>query len=97
MITHCALFTFTKDTKDEQVEELKDVLDTLKDEIPQIQSFRSGKGAGLASTNCDFAVVVEFLDLESYQIYAQHPAHVKVIEEKLKPILLSRTAIQFEG
>ncbi len=97
LITHCALFTFNQETKDEEVERLKIALEALKDQIPQIQSFRAGKGAALPSTNCDFAVVAEFLDLESYQIYAKHPAHVKVIDEKLKPILSSRTAIQFES
>ncbi len=97
LITHCALFTFNEGTKDEEIEDLMSALETLKDDIPEIQSFRAGKGSDLASTTCDFAVVAEFADLDAYKIYATHAAHIKVIENKLKPILATRTAIQFES
>jgi hypothetical protein len=40
--------------------------------------------------------VADFADVDAYRRYAQHPAHRRLIDELLKPILRSRHAVQIE-
>ena len=71
-------------------------------QIPEICEITCGFDAGLASSapvpNHGFGLSVDFVDAASYQVYATHPAHVAVINDFIKPILVpgSRTAVQFE-
>ncbi len=46
--------------------------------------------------NFDFAVVADFDDAGSYLAYRDHPAHRAVIDERIRPIMAGRSAVQYE-
>lgn len=93
-VTHVALFTWKPGTGDEEVRALRAALGELPGLIPDIRSFRCGPDAGVGTGNDQFAVVVEFDDLDAYERYAADPRHREVVERLLKPILATRHAVQ---
>ena len=60
-------------------------------------AWSSGSKASLSRAQIAFALAVDFLDMAGYKVYATHPAHLAVIEQHIKPIVVpgSRTAVQF--
>jgi hypothetical protein len=79
-----------------QVAAVVDALRALPPQIPELARYdvaldaRLDSGAG----NADLAVVAEFADAEGYAVYRDHPAHRKVIDELILPILTARMAHQ---
>jgi Stress responsive A/B Barrel Domain len=63
--------------------------------IPEIRGLSFGPDLGLAERNGDFAIIVDFDDEEGFRRYLAHPAHGRLVEEFLKPIIESRHAVQF--
>ncbi len=44
----------------------------------------------------DLVLVSEFLTREDLATYSQHPAHVKVVEEVIKPCLAGIAVVDYE-
>ena len=40
-------------------------------------------------------MVADFDDADGYRVYRDHPAHVAVIAERIRPILAGRAAVQY--
>ncbi len=59
-----------------------------------LRGYVVGSDAGLDGGNYDLAIVADFDDIESYRTYRDHPAHRKVIDERIRPILADRAAVQ---
>lgn len=96
MIRHCVLLRFTDDATDGQRQALLDGLVTMPERIDAIERYDFGVDAGLGDGNWDLAVTADFADEAGYRAYAQDPAHVELIRERIKPILADRVAVQFE-
>ncbi|MFN8022176.1 MAG: Dabb family protein [Acidimicrobiales bacterium] len=96
MITHVAVFTWAPGTTPEQVAEVEAALLTLPGRIPSIRRYTVGANAGLVDGNADFAVVATFDDAAGWRAYDTDPDHVRMKVELIKPLLASRTALQFE-
>jgi hypothetical protein len=81
---------------DRQIEDLVHALRGLPAEIPSLRSYVVGRDAGLSpgAGNYDVAVVADCDDADGFVAYRDHPAHRKVIEEHIKPILTGRAAVQ---
>lgn len=95
MIRHIAMMKWTKEATPERVAAVKEGLATLPGIIGTIRSYSFGSDAGLGG-NFDFAVIAEFDDAHGYKTYAEHPAHLKMIEDLIAPIRAQRAACQFE-
>ncbi|MCA1690828.1 MAG: Dabb family protein [Acidimicrobiales bacterium] len=95
MLRHVAVFTFTPETTDAQVQALIEGLGRLPNVIPEIREYRFGPDVGEAEGNDAFAVVADFEDVEAYRRYAGHPAHQELIVNLIRPILATRHAVQF--
>ncbi len=93
---HVVLFTFTPEASPEQVDALVAGLAALPGQIPEIRGYDFGPDAGLRETNEEFAVVADFDDAESYKAYSAHPAHRRLVDELLNPIVASRHSMQYE-
>ena len=65
--------------------------------IPEIRGLSFGPDLGLAERNGDFAIIVDFDDEDAFRRYLAHPAHSRLIEEFLKPIIESRRGVQFSA
>ena len=91
---HIVLLRFTDDATDEQVDGIVTALRTLPDDIPELASYVVGVDAGLADDNASLGVVADFDSAADYEVYRDHPAHLAVIQERIRPILAGRTAVQ---
>jgi hypothetical protein len=50
---------------------------------------------GLADGNAQMIIMAEFDDVAGYELYRDHPAHQKVIQEQILAELSSRAAAQY--
>lgn len=96
MFRHVVLITLSTEATPEQRQALFDGLRGLPEAIPEIRSYVYGLDAGLAEGNATVAVVADFDDVDGYRVYATHPAHVQVITELIRPIMVGRTAVQHQ-
>ncbi len=96
MFRHVALFVWIDDATDEQKAAVVEGLRALPGTIDSVRDYRIGADAGLAVGNFDFAVVADFDDVDGFVAYRDHPEHQAVLAERIRPILASRAAVQYE-
>jgi hypothetical protein len=95
MLRHVALFRWKPEVSAADVSLIEEGLRTLPSQIPSIQSYRFGRDLGIQDGNADFAVVADFVDEQGLRTYSEHPAHVAVLTERIRPVLARREAIQY--
>jgi hypothetical protein len=94
---HVALFRWTAESTDAQRSAVPPALAELPALIPELRDYRFGPDAGLApGANFDFAVVADVDSVDDFRTYATHPAHVRVLDEVVRPIMAERAAVQYE-
>jgi len=93
MFHHVVVFSWLDGTTEKQVAA---ELAKLPEEIPAIRRYEFGPDAGLDPANADFAVAAAFADAGGYLAYRDHPAHRKVVEDYISPVVASRSRVQFE-
>jgi hypothetical protein len=96
MFRHIVLLTVSSGAPDGASRSIVDALSTLPSQIPEIRSYSIGTDAGVNQGNADVSVVADFDDRDGYLVYRDHPAHRAVIDERITPVLESRSAIQYE-
>lgn len=96
MLRHVALFVWSDDATAEQKAAVGDGLRALPGVIDTVRDYRIGADSGLAEGNFDFAVVADFDDVAGFLAYRDHPEHQRVLTERIRPILASRAAVQYE-
>jgi hypothetical protein len=94
-VRHVVMFEFTEGTTDEQIAAMTAGLETLPGLIPEIREYHVGPDLGLNEGNHRYAVVADFATEADYLTYRDHPAHLAVIAERVRPILATRAAVQF--
>jgi hypothetical protein len=95
VLRHVAVFRWKEGTSEEHVEAIVDALRALPAQIPELRRYQLGPDAGLVPTNHDFAVVADLDDVDGWAIYRDHPAHRRVIDELISPVVESRAAVQY--
>ncbi|HYM50362.1 MAG TPA: Dabb family protein [Candidatus Limnocylindrales bacterium] len=95
MLRHVALFRWKPEVTAEDVSRIEEGLRSLPAAIPCIRSYRFGRDLGLQEGNADFGVVADFVDEEGLRTYAEHPAHLAVLTERIRPHIARREAIQY--
>jgi Stress responsive A/B Barrel Domain len=93
---HVACFRWNEGTGPDDIAAVASALGELPASIPELRDYRFGPDARLAQGNHDFAVVATFDDRDGYLAYADHPAHLRVLTEVIRPRLAARAAVQFE-
>jgi hypothetical protein len=66
----------------------------LPDLIDEIRAYEVLVDAGLAEGNAQVAVIGTFDDEAAWRAYIDHPEHQAVVQEQIRPHLVTRTAIQ---
>jgi hypothetical protein len=94
---HVVLFRWKPGTPAAEIAALERALADLPGQIAEIRGYRFGRDAGLASGNFDFAIVAEFADADAWRRYVDHPAHQKLVAERVRPIVQERAAAQFQA
>ena len=97
MINHVVLFKL-KDypigEKEKVVEELKLLLEGLKEKIDVVKHIEVGTNYELDAKSYDIALISHFESLEDLDIYRVHPEHLKVVE-RIKETTSERAAVDY--
>lgn len=96
MIRHVVALTWADDTTDADVAAVRAGLAALPDQIPEIRAYTFGSDLGALDANAHFAIVADFDDVDAWQRYQRHPAHQAVLTDRIRPLVASRAAVQFE-
>ncbi|HUJ06337.1 MAG TPA: Dabb family protein [Streptosporangiaceae bacterium] len=96
MIRHVVVITWRDDATAEQRQQARDELATLPPLMRGLVSYTLGPDIGVNQGNADLAIVADFDDVQAYQAYRDHPAHVEVVSRSIAPIAAQRRAVQFE-
>ncbi len=79
MIKHIVFFRIKSEKKEEDLENLKHMIENLKNTIPGILSIEAGINISPRETAYDIALVSEFENETALKEYAAHPEHQKLI------------------
>ena len=94
MLRHIVLLGLSEDAGVEQIEAMETGLGELTSVIPEIEAYSVSKDLGISEGNATLAIVGDFADEQAYRVYAEHPVHLAVIADKIKPYVTSRSAVQ---
>jgi hypothetical protein len=93
---HVVLLRWIADATTEQRAAVESGLAELPSRIPELRSYVFGADAHVNQGNFDLAVVADFDDFDGYVVYRDHPDHVAVLTDRIRPILAERAAVQHE-
>ena len=96
MFRHVVLFRFRDDAPAPSIDAALDAVRELADAVPTVRAVEVHTDAGESPDNHQAAAVVTFDDVAGYRVYRDHPAHLRVVTEELKPLLSDRAAIQVD-
>ncbi len=96
MIRHVVCLELAPETSEADRRAIVDGLGTLPGAIPEIRAYSFGLDLGLAEGNASVGIVADFDSPADFQVYAQHPAHLAVIAERIKPHVARRLALQYD-
>ena len=84
MIKHIVMFRLKESalgrSKNENLQELKILLESLQEKIPVVKCLEVGINMGKSASASDIALYSEFDDMQALEDYRIHPEHVKVVE-----------------
>lgn len=99
MVKHVILWQLKDELQAERKEEvktgIKKGLEGLQGQIPGLLEIHV-QTEGLASSTVDVMLDSTFVDEDALKTYANHPAHVKVADEQVRPFTKSRACMDFE-
>jgi hypothetical protein len=96
VIRHVACLTWTEAATPADIEAVRLALVALPGQIPEIRAYAVGPDLEIMEGNADFVIVADFDDVDGLRRYQHHPAHRAVLEERIRPILAARAAVQVE-
>jgi hypothetical protein len=97
VLRHLNILTWKAGVEQAAVDAFVEHLSGYAASIPEVRAMSFGPDLGLAERNGDFAIIVDLDDEDAFRRYLAHPAHGRMVEEFLKPILESRHAVQFSA
>jgi len=96
VIRHVAALTFIDAVTDEQIRAIEDALTNLPSHVPELRAYSFGRDLSIDDRNAHFVVVADVDSIEAYRAYRDNPEHQRVLAELIRPVLASRTAVQYE-
>lgn len=99
MVKHVILWTlkdaYSEEEKAEIKKNIKEGLEGLKGNIEGIVDIKV-QTEGLSTSNVDLMLDSSFESEEALKFYANHPSHVKVAEELVKPFASGRFCLDYK-
>lgn len=82
MLRHIVLFKIRENIPDKgkTASTLKDKLERIKDQIPEVKKLETGINVSTQPNAYDLALVTEFNDGKDLEVYRNHPAHQAVVK-----------------
>ena len=100
MVKHIILWTLNPELTEEQKQQVKaDIkagLEGLVDKVPGLIDAKVNIQGRLASSNADIMLDSTLESEEALKTYAQHPEHLAVANDKVRPYTVQRTCLDFE-
>lgn len=93
---HVVMFQWADHVDVDHIARVRDALDALPDQIPQIRTYHHGADVGVSEGNFDYAIVADFDRVDDWRTYRDHPAHVLFVEELVKGHVANRSAVQYQ-
>jgi len=84
-----------RDGSEDNVAKTRELLLGMKDKIPYIRELKVAADIRRAESSYDLALIAKFANMEDFQAYLPHPAHVE-IGNRLKSVLAAAAAVCFE-
>lgn len=94
MIRHVVLLKWNEGVEAAHVAAAKAALGRLPSVIPEIVSFSNGPDLHAVPANYDYVVTADFVTIEDFLIYREHPEHQKFVAAYLTDHC-QRVAVQF--
>ena len=95
MIRHVVTFTWEPAAGEDRVSAALAALRGLRHAVGGMSSLAVGEDAGLSDGNASAVLIADFADAEAFYRYAQDPVHLSVLAEFVRPVLRSRSAVQY--
>ena len=95
MLRHVVLLSFKDTTSADVLAGITESLHGLAPQISTVRNFSVNADLGLADGNAQMIIMAEFDDVAGYELYSDHPAHQKVIQEQILGELSSRDVAQY--
>jgi len=95
MLHHVVTFDLKPDAPADQVDRIAAALRALASTLPEVRSIAVGADLALREGNAGFGLAATFDDVEAFRVYADHPEHLRVIEELIAPHITGRHPVQF--
>jgi type III secretory pathway lipoprotein EscJ len=100
MVKHIILWTLKPELSEEEKltvkNGIKQGLEGLVGKVPGLIDAKVNIYGRLASSNADVMLDSTLESPEALKAYAQHPEHVAVANNKVRPYTVSRTCLDFE-
>ncbi len=95
MIVHIVMFAFKEEHKEENLHKAKAMLEALVEKIPSLSHMEVGLDFAQSERSFDLVLTATFKDTEGLSAYAEHPAHLKVVDF-IKEVTLAAKVVDYE-
>lgn len=95
MFHHIVLLRLSSTSSAADHEAIVDALCALPATIPELVGYDVHLDAGLGAENAHISVAATFADEAGWRTYATHPDHLRVIHERIEPILATSLRTQY--
>jgi len=98
MINHIVLFKLQEsqiNEKENILFEVKSLLESLKDKIPEVKFLEVGMNYEVDAKSYDIVLLSHFNSIDDLDKYRVHPEHLKVVA-RIGEITVSRAAVDFQ-
>ncbi len=100
MVKHIILWTLNPELSDEEKTSvkhgIKEGLEGLVGKVPGLLDCKVNIERRLASSTCDVMLDSTLENEEALRRYAQHPDHIAVANERVRPYTVQRSCLDFE-
>jgi len=95
MIKHIVMWKFKEDVAESDKQEMKRKLESLKGVVPTLADIEVGLDVVGSDASKDMVLYSEFNSLDDLKAYAEHPAHLKVVDF-VKPLVCERHVVDYK-
>lgn len=90
------LVFFRLDLSPEQEATLIEAFEALPGAVSELRACRFGRNRSAEDTHYTHGLYTEFADFDALKRYAVHPAHVALVQNRIKPVLIERHVVDYE-
>jgi len=95
MIVHIVMFKFKENNKEQNLQQVKQLLQELLPQIKELKSIEVGINLSKSDRAWDMSLYSTFDSLDDLSIYATHPSHLDVLEV-IRSVILESKVVDYE-